>query len=88
MKKLNQSFKNITNPIVDFVVAEDLKKQPKYVSLIYEKIYSEIFFFLQDKKKAKIDKCKLKDGIGKIIFKDSNKEENKLKIVFDNLNVF
>ncbi|MFW5794546.1 MAG: hypothetical protein ACOCV1_03575 [Bacillota bacterium] len=87
MKNLNKSFKNIIHPSVDFATKDDLKKEPKYINLIYEKIYSEIFLFLERKKEIKIDTCKFKNNIGRILFLDQRGKENRIKIVFKDLTV-
>lgn len=88
MAKINSSFNNIINPKKDFLLFDEIKKNDKYLKIVYEKIYSELFLFLQKKNYIKIDASAFKnnEALIKIKTKDYQYileiEFNKDKVIF------
>lgn len=68
MLKINNVFKQIVNRKKDFKFINEILINEKYMKLIYDKIFSEIFKFIKNKKNIKLESCILKNNIGKIIF--------------------
>jgi hypothetical protein len=82
MLKTNNVFKQIINKRKDFKFINEILPNEKYMKLIYDKIFSEIFKFIKRKKGTEIESCTLKNNIGNIMFKH-NKNVYLINMVFD-----
>ncbi len=82
MINIDNNFKKIINPPKDFMFGDDLVKNQKYLNLVYDRIFSEIFKFLENKKNTKIRSCKRHVGAGLIDLKTKD-YEYKINFIFD-----
>jgi len=82
MSNIDNNFKKIIDPPKDFLFGEDLVKNKKYLSLVYDRIFAEIVRFLENKKETKVQSCKLRGKSGIIELK-TKEYEYKIDIDFD-----
>ena len=82
MTNIDNNFKKIIDPPKDFLFGDELAKNKKYLDLVYDRVFSEIAKFLENKKDTKIQSCKLRGNTGLIELKTQNYEYG-INIVFD-----